>query len=93
MANFYQGFQKACERWPQHVAAELQRQSGELEQLTYAELRRDAEAVARYLEARQQRGARCALLAANSPRWMTAYLGVLAAGWVAVPLDTAFKPA
>ena len=25
MGNFYEGFQRACERWPENVAAELQR--------------------------------------------------------------------
>jgi long-subunit acyl-CoA synthetase (AMP-forming) len=29
-------------------------------------------------------------LADNHPRWITAYLGIIAAGCTAVPLDTAF---
>ncbi len=37
------------------------------------------------------RDTKCALLAANGPRWVTAYLGILAAGAVAVPLDTALN--
>jgi long-chain acyl-CoA synthetase len=38
-----------------------------------------------------QQGARCALFADNSPRWVASYLGTLSAGCVAVPLDTAFR--
>ena len=36
------------------------------------------------------RDARVAILAANHPRWVAAYLGIIAAGRTAVPLDTAF---
>src|SRR5688572_23569911 len=65
----------------------------EVERHSYAELRRMAESVGRWLrDQRLERGARCAILASNSPRWVAAYLGTLAAGGVAVPLDTAFKP-
>ena len=37
------------------------------------------------------RGARCAVLANNSPDWVAVYLGIVAAGHTAVPLDTAFN--
>src|SRR6266404_3995776 len=37
-----------------------------------------------------QPGARVAILADNHPRWVTTYLGIIAAGCTAVPLDTAF---
>ena len=36
------------------------------------------------------RDARVAILAANHPRWVAAYLGIIASGRIAVPLDTAF---
>ena len=36
-------------------------------------------------------GARCAILASNSPDWVAVYLGIVAAGHTAVPLDTAFN--
>ena len=36
-----------------------------------------------------QPGARVAILADNHPRWVAAFLGVVAAGCTAVPLDTA----
>jgi long-chain acyl-CoA synthetase len=35
------------------------------------------------------RGSRLAILADNHPRWVAAYLGIIASGCVAVPLDTA----
>src|SRR5437016_59716 len=93
MPNFYQHFRQSADKWPQNVAIELQRQSGTLARLSYAELRQQAEAVAGWLaRAGLPAGARCAILAANGPRWVAAYLGSLAAGHVAVPLDTAFKP-
>lgn len=39
------------------------------------------------------RGDRVAILADNEARWISAYLGALWIGAVAVPLDTAYKPA
>ncbi len=92
MPNFYERFRQSVERWPGNVAIELQRQSGTLERHTYAELCGMAEATARWLGKNGiAGGARCALLAHNGPRWVAAYLGVLASGNIAVPLDTAFK--
>src|SRR5947208_10348008 len=50
-----------------------------------------AEYVGRWLrENGIQPGARVAILADNHPRWVTTYLGIIAAGCTAVPLDTAF---
>src|SRR5438552_7996079 len=50
-----------------------------------------AESVGRWLrENGIQPGARVAILADNHPRWVTTYLGIIAAGCTAVPLDTAF---
>jgi long-chain acyl-CoA synthetase len=92
MANFYSRIVSAAERWPDGVVIEVQRQSGDVERHTYRQLRRMAEAVATWLQnSGVPRGARCAVLAANSPRWVASYLGALAAGCVGVPLDTAFK--
>ncbi|MBI2677285.1 MAG: AMP-binding protein [Candidatus Koribacter versatilis] len=90
--GFYSGFSGSAEKWPQNVAIEVQREHS-LERYTYAELRQMAESVGRWLtEANLARGARCAFLGNNSARWVAAYLGTIAAGCVAVPLDTAFKP-
>jgi long-chain acyl-CoA synthetase len=92
MRTFYSRFQQAAERWPQAVALEMQRRD-RLEQVTYAELQQAAASIAGWLRDSGYRpGARIAFLAANSPRWVAAYLGTLAAGCIAVPLDTAFHP-
>jgi long-chain acyl-CoA synthetase len=92
MQGFYSCFAQSADRWPDNIAIEVQREHA-LERYTYAELRRMAESVGRRLvESGVPRGARCAFLGNNSARWVTAYLGVITAGCVAVPLDTAFKP-
>lgn len=96
MPGFYHRFLESVERWPDNVAIELQRQQGEPERLTYSELRTQAESVGFWLQQSSSgrfRGARCAILADNGPRWVAAYLGAIAAGGVAVPLDTAFSSA
>jgi acyl-CoA synthetase (AMP-forming)/AMP-acid ligase II len=49
-----------------------------------------AESVGSWLAGKVERDARVAILAANHPRWVAAYLGIVCAGRVAVPLDTAF---
>jgi len=72
----------------------LSSSAAQVESYTYAELRRMAESVARWLhETGMPNGARAAILATNSPRWVAAYLGIIAAGGVAVPFDTAFTAA
>jgi long-chain acyl-CoA synthetase len=89
MATFYDLFRECAERWPNHVAVEIQRQNA-IESYTYAELRRMAESIGRWLtEGEIERGARIAILADNHPRWVAAYLGIIASGCAAVPLDTA----
>ncbi|MGH9524723.1 MAG: AMP-binding protein [Terriglobales bacterium] len=92
MSNFYHRFLDSVRRWPDLVAIEMQRQSGVVERHTYRELRAMADAVAAWLSASAfERGSRCAILAANGPRWVAAYLGTIAAGMIAVPFDTAFN--
>jgi len=89
MSTFYDLFRECAERWPENVALEIQRRD-RVESYTYAEVRRMAESVGRWLvENGFQPGARIAILADNHPRWVAAYLGVIAAGCTAVPLDTA----
>jgi long-chain acyl-CoA synthetase len=89
MPTFYDRFVECAGRWPDNVALQLQKRD-HVESCTYAELRRMAESVGRWIgENRFQRGARLAILADNSPRWVAAYLGTIAAGCVIVPLDTA----
>lgn len=90
MPTFYDLFGECAAQWPDNVALEIQRHD-RVESFTYAEARRMAESIGRWLtESGFPRGARIAILADNHPRWITAYLGIIAAGCVAVPLDTAF---
>jgi long-chain acyl-CoA synthetase len=92
MATFYDRFVECAERWPSNVALELQRQD-RIESCTYAELRSMAESVGRWItEDGFERGARLALMADNHPRWVAAYLGIIAGGCTVVPLDTALHP-
>lgn len=91
MPTFYDRFVECAEHWPQNVAVELQRPDG-IESHSYAELRRMAEALAAWLLKRGiDKGARVAILADNHPRWVAAYLGIIAAGATTVPLDTAYR--
>ena len=90
MPTFYDQFVEAEQRGPQNIALEIQRKD-EVESYTYAETRKMSESVGRWLiEKKLPAGARVALFADNHPRWVTAYLGAIAAGYTAVPLDTAF---
>src|ERR1700678_2032113 len=90
MPTFYGLFRQCAERWPDNVALQIQRRD-RTESTTYAEAQRKAESVGHWLaENGFQHGARIAIFADNHPRWIVAYLGIIAAGCVAVPLDTAF---
>jgi long-chain acyl-CoA synthetase len=89
MATFYERFQESARKFPNNTALEIQRHD-RVESLTFAELQRMAESVGSWLAGRVERDARVAILAANHPRWVAAYLGIVCAGRVAVPLDTAF---
>src|SRR4051794_3011257 len=92
MDNFYQRFVETATRYPDKPAVALQGTSADATSYTYAELRHVAEHLGAWLQrAGIPAEARCAILANNSPRWVAAYLGIMAAGCVAVPLDTAFK--
>src|ERR1700689_5129170 len=89
MPSFYQRFQESARKFPDNTALEIQRQET-VERVTFAELTRMSESVANWLATRVPRDARVAILAGNHPRWVAAYLGIIAAGRTAVPLDTAF---
>jgi len=89
MPTFYDRFVECANRWPDNVSLEIQRHD-RLEGCTYVELHRWAESVGRWItENNFPRGSRLAILADNHPRWVAAYLGIIASGCVAVPLDTA----
>jgi long-chain acyl-CoA synthetase len=90
MPTFYDQFVEAEQRGPQNIALEIQRKD-QVESYTYADTRKMAESVGRWLtDKKLPSGARVALFADNHPRWVAAYLGAIAAGYTAVPLDTAF---
>jgi len=89
MPTFYDRFVECAERWPNNVALELQRHD-QTETCTYSELHRMAESIGRWIvEKNFARGSRLAILADNHPRWVAAYLGIIASGCAVVPLDTA----
>ncbi len=89
MPTFYDRFLECEERWPNNVALELQR-NDEIESCTYADLRRMAESVGHWIgQNKFARGSRLAIVADNHPRWVAAYLGIIASGCTVVPLDTA----
>src|SRR5215510_7407594 len=89
MPTFYERFQQSARKFPNNVALEIQRQD-RVESLTFDQLQKMAESVGSWLNGRVGHDARVAILAANHPRWVAAYLGIICAGRVAVPLDTAF---
>ena len=90
MPTFYDRFVECSQRWPENIAVEIQRPDG-LENYTYTQLRGMAESFAAWLLAQgMPPDSPVAILADNHPRWVAAYLGIIAAGGVAVPLDTAY---
>src|ERR1700678_1818385 len=89
MPTFYDRFLECETRWPDNVALELQR-NDQIESCTYAELRQMAESIGRWIDENKfVRGSRLAILADNHPRWVAAYLGIIASGCTVVPFDTA----
>src|SRR5271166_2912445 len=89
MPTFYDRFCECSDRWPNNVALQLQRPD-HLESCTYAELRRMAESIGRWIIDKQfAHGTPLAIFADNHPRWVAVYLGVIAAGCTVVLLDTA----
>lgn len=94
MPSFYDRFVDSANRFPAQIAVELQHTdpARPATSHTYAELRQMSECVGQWLlECGMAKGARCSIIAANSPRWVASYFGAMAAGGVAVPLDTAFS--
>ena len=90
MPTFYDRFRESAERWPNNTALQIQRKE-EVESYSYAQTREMAESVGRWLaEQRLEAGTRVAILADNHPRWVGAYLGIIASGLTVVPLDTAY---
>src|SRR5437867_12064573 len=92
MPTFYDRFRECAERWPEHIALEIQRRD-RLESYRYREVKQMAESVGCWLaENGFHSGARIAIFADNDPRRVTVYLGIITAACTAVPLDTALPP-
>lgn len=88
MSTFYDRFLDCVRRWPGNIALQIQF-NDRIESCTYAELRTMAESVGQWIqESNYPPGSRLAIVADNHPRWVAAYLGIIAAGGAAVPLDT-----
>jgi len=89
MPTFYDRFVECVEHRPKNIALEIQRRD-RVESCTYAELRHMAESIGSWLARNGfHSGARVVILADNHPRWVAVFLGVVASGCTAVPLDTA----
>src|SRR5690606_33650484 len=86
-------FEATARRYGDRIAVEVQKADG-LDRFTYGELRALALDRAAWLRAQGiVPGDRCAILAHNDAHWCAAYLGILACGAVAVPLDTNYSAA
>lgn len=88
MPTFYDRFVECAERWPSNVALVLQRHD-QLESCTYGELRQMSGSIGHWITKNNfARGARLAILADNHPHWVATFLGIIASGCAALPLDT-----
>ena len=63
-----------------------------VESKTYTDLKNDSERFSKALKKLEQQGAHIAILGATSYEWVTAYMGVVNGGGVAVPLDMQLPP-
>ena len=80
-------FFEAAARFQNRVAFQIKR-DGRYVQLSYGEVADQAHRLAAFLVQLQVApGDRIALLSENRPEWCVAYLGIVAAGATAVPLD------
>ncbi|MEM9188785.1 MAG: AMP-binding protein [Myxococcota bacterium] len=87
-------FQDALVQFKSETALIEANRKREARRLTYAELRREVERVACFLEERVVGGGdRVAILMSNQSRWIIAAAAVFLRGGVVVPLDYKLKPA
>ncbi len=87
LISYPERFSQVARGFPNRVAVRHKTPSG-YTQITYSELFRQVQGVARALVARGlQRQERAAILSENRPEWVISYLGVYLAGGIAVPLD------
>ena len=83
----------SCLRFADKTAVRI-KQAGHWEDTSYRQLWQTASQVCAGLQAQGVvPGDRIALLGANSPRWISSYLGILHAGAIVVPVDKELKGA
>lgn len=86
-------FEATVLRFADRIAVDVQKADG-VDRFTYRELHALAQDRAAWLRAQGvQPGDRCAIFAHNDAYWCAAYLGILACGATAVPLDTNYSAA
>lgn len=92
-ASLWEVFAASVDRFGDRVAVEVQR-SDRVDAFTYRDLHGMARAAEAWLAGwGVAPGERCALLADNGAEWCGAFLGILARGATAVPLDTNYSAA
>ena len=85
--SIFTAFEAMAARQPDRLALQIKDGTG-YRRLTYGEVALQARALAgALLQAGVRPGDRVALISENRPEWTVAYLGVIAAGATAVPLD------
>jgi len=83
----------SCQRYADRIALRV-KSAGHWKGTTYGELWSGIEALAGGLQhSGLMPGSHVAIIATPSPRWITAYLAVLHAGGVVIPIDKDLKPA
>ena len=83
--------EESCRKFSDRTAL-LQKRGGSWQGTSYGALRATSDRVAAGLaESGFQPGEHAALLAASSPTWLAAYLGILKTGGVVVPIDKELK--
>ena len=91
--NLFQRFEAVARERPDRLALQI-KDGADYRRLTFGEVARQARAAAGALiRAGLAPGDRVALLSDNRPEWAVAYLGLSAAGGVAVPLDVQLSDA
>ncbi len=84
----WQAFESAATRFPDRTAVELLK-ADSVDSWTYRQLYEAAyDRATQLIKLGVKAGDRCAILADNDPSWCAAYLGILRAGAIVVPLDT-----
>ena len=92
LKTYNQSFSAAAILVPDRIAVRHRTSQG-YRQITYGELHRQIQGIARALVGRGLRQQdRVAILSENRPEWVVAYLGILMAGGCVVPLDPQISP-